>query len=265
MLLSQLVAIAILQGTTEFLPISSSGHLILLPHVTGWPDHGLVVDVAAHLGTLVAVVIYFRHDLSDMTAHWVRNLRGANATPQSRLTWAVIWGTVPVSVIGLLAHDFISEHLRHPLVIAGTTIGFGLVLWMADTLGRRTRETTSLTWRDVAIVGFAQSLALIPGTSRSGITMSAALAVGFTRNAAARFSFLLSIPVIFLAAAYEIVGLLGSEVAVDWPSLIAVTAGAAVSAFACIALFLRLLDRIGMLPFVWYRFFLGGVLVWLYA
>jgi len=265
MLLTQLVAIAVLQGFTEFLPISSSGHLILLPHLTGWPDHGLVYDVAAHFGTLIAVVVYFRSDLIDMTRHWLRNLGGGAATPHSRLAWAVLWGTIPVSVIGLVAHDFISEHLRHPLIIAATTIGFGIVLWLTDRFGSRVRDTESMTWSDIAIVGFAQSLALIPGTSRSGITMSAALAIGFTRTAAARFSFLLSVPVIFLAAAYETRGLLGSGVTPDWGSLVAVTAGAAISAFACIAIFLRLLDRIGMAPFVWYRIGLGAVLIWLYA
>lgn len=265
MLLIQLFAIAILQGVTEFLPISSSGHLILLPVITGWPDHGLVVDVAAHFGTLIAVVMYFRADLIAMTGDWIRNIRGGAATPLSRLTWAVLWGTLPVSAIGLLTHDFIAENLRHPLIIAATTIGFGVVLLLADRYGPRVRDTESLTWSDIWLVGFAQCLALIPGTSRSGITMSAALAVGFKRTAAARFSFLLSIPVIFLAAGYETVNLLGSNVAVDWAGLITVTLGAAVSAFACIALFLRVLDRIGMQPFVWYRFFLGGVLIWLYA
>lgn len=265
MLLIQLIAIAVLQGVTEFLPISSSGHLILLPHVTGWPDHGLVVDVAAHFGTLIAVVTYFRADLMAMTAGWVRNVRGGAATPLSRLAWAVLWGTVPVSVIGLLTHDFIAENLRHPLIVAATTIGFGVVLLLSDRYGSRVRETESITWSDIWLVGCAQCLALIPGTSRSGITMSAALAVGFTRTAAARFSFLLSIPVIFLAAGYETMNLVGSDVAVDWTGLITVTLGAAVSAFICIAVFLRLLDRIGMQPFVWYRFFLGGALIWLYA
>ena len=264
LLFPQLIAIAVLQGFTEFLPISSSGHLILLPYLTGWPDHGLVYDVAAHFGTLVAVVVYFREDLIEMLVHWGKNLSGAPGNEHSRLAWAVLWGTIPVSVIGLSTHDFIAEHLRHPLIIAATTIAFGIVLWLADRLGRRVRDTSTLGWSDIVLVGFAQSLALIPGTSRSGITISAGLALGLTRSAAARFSFLLSIPVIFLATAYETWSLLGAPGSVDWVGLIAVIVGSGISAFACIAVFLRVLERIGMLPFVLYRFLLGAVLVGLY-
>lgn len=264
MLLIQLIAIAVLQGLTEFLPISSSGHLILVPHVTGWSDLGLPYDVAAHFGTLIAVVIYFRHDVMQMLRGWCANVAGGAASAHSRLAWAVLWATIPVSVVGLLAHDLIALYLRHPLVIAATTIGFGIVLWLADRHGARVREIDSLNWRDVLLVGMAQSLALIPGTSRSGITMSAALALGLSRNAAARFSFLLSIPVIFLATSYEILGLVGTKVAVDWLGLSIVVLGAALSAFVCIAVFLKLLDRIGMLPFVIYRLILGAVLIALF-
>ena len=264
MLLSQLAATGVLQGITEFLPISSSGHLILLPHLAGWADQGLVYDIAAHFGTLIAVVAYFQADIRRMLNHWIGNLSGAPGNEHSRLAWAVLWGTVPVSVIGLVTHDFIAQYMRHPLVIAGTTIGFGVVLWLADVLGRRVRDTATLNWSDIALVGFAQCLALVPGTSRSGITISAGLALGLTRFAAARFSFLLSIPVIFLATAYETWHLLQSPVVVDWVGLIAVAAGAGVSAFVCIALFLSLLDKIGMLPFVLYRFLLGTLLIVFY-
>jgi len=263
-LLIQLISIAVLQGLTEFLPISSSGHLILLPNLTGWPDLGLAYDVAAHFGTLVAVVVYFRRDLGEMTRHWVSSVLGGASSTQSRLAWAVLWGTLPVCVVGMFVHDYVELHLRHPLVIAATTIGFGLVLWASDRWGRRERDTESLTWMDVALVGIAQAVALIPGTSRSGITMSAALALGFTRTAAARFSFLLSIPVIFLATAYEIWSLMGTTMVVDWAGLTIVAVGSSLSAFSCIAVFLRLLDRIGMLPFVVYRLFLGVVLAAMY-
>lgn len=264
MLLPQLVAIAVLQGFTEFLPISSSGHLILLPHLTGWPDHGLDYDVAAHFGTLLAVIGYFHRDLVQMSRHWLRHVSGGPATEHSRLAWAVLWGTLPVCVVGFLARDLISEYLRSPLVIAATTIGFGVVLWISDVVGRRERNTTSMSWADIATIGFAQCLALIPGTSRSGITISAGLALGLTRTSAARFSFLLSVPVIFLATAYELLHLSRVAVVVDWVALVAVAFGACLSAFICIALFLRLLDRIGMLPFVLYRFALGAVLLVLY-
>jgi undecaprenyl-diphosphatase len=264
LLFPQLIAIAVLQGVTEFLPISSSGHLILLPHLTDWPDHGLVYDIAAHVGTLIAVVAYFRSDLQNILLHWRKNLGGAPGNEHSRLGWAVLWATIPVGVVGLLTHDFIATHLREPVIIAGTTIGFGVVLWIADRLGARARDTTTLSWSDIALVGLAQSLALIPGTSRSGITISAGLALGLTRSAAARFSFLLSIPVIVLAAGYETWRLIGSVVTVDWAGLIIVVVGAGISAFACIAIFLKTLERVGMLPFVLYRFALGIVLLVLF-
>lgn len=253
-----------IQGITEFLPISSSGHLILLPHLTGWSDPGLVYDVAAHFGTLVAVVAYFRSDLQNILTHWCKSLGGSPANEHSRLGWAVLWATIPVGALGLLMHDYISIHMREPVIIAGTTIGFGIVLWVADRLGRRVRDTASLNWSDIALIGLAQSLALIPGTSRSGITMSAGLALGLTRSAAARFSFLLSIPVIVLATGYETWHLIGNVVAIDWAGLIIVVAGACISAFVCIAVFLKTLEQVGMLPFVLYRFALGALLLILY-
>jgi undecaprenyl-diphosphatase len=172
---------------------------------------------------------------------------------------------VPVCAIGFFAHDLVATHLRHPLVIAATTILFGVVLWLTDYYGVRKRETKSLTWRDVAVIGFAQCLALIPGTSRSGITMSAALALGFSRSAAARYSFLLSIPVIVIATGFETLTLVGTRAAVDWIGLTVVAAVAAISAFVCIAVFLRLLERVGMAPFVIYRLVLGALLVVLHV
>ena len=264
MLLPQLITIAILQGITEFLPISSSGHLILLPQLSGWPDHGLVYDVAAHFGTLLAVLVYFRNDLVEMLTHWFANVRGARPTEHSRLAWAVFWATTPVCVLGLLTHDLVVDHLRNPLVIAAMTIGFGVVLWLADYFGCRERTTATLSWSDVALIGLAQALALIPGTSRSGITISAGLALGLTREAAARFSFLLSIPVIVFATAYETTQIMGSGTTIDWSGLAIVTIGAGISAFVCIATFLRLLERTGMLPFVIYRLLLGSLLIVLF-
>lgn len=253
-----------LQGITEFLPISSSGHLILLPHLSGWSDHGLVYDVAAHFGTLIAVVFYFRSDLRNTLVHWCRNLVGGRANEHSRLGWAVLWATIPVGAVGWFTHDSISTHLRDPVIIAGTTIGFGIVLWLADRLGRRVRDTATLRWSDIALIGFAQTLALIPGTSRSGITISAGLALGLTRSSAARFSFLLSIPVILLATGYEAWRLIGTVAIIDWAGLLIVVAGASISAFLCIAIFLRTLEQVGMLPFVLYRFALGAFLLKVY-
>ena len=260
-----LIVLALVQGITEFLPVSSSAHLIVLPNITGWPDQGLAFDVAAHVGTLVAVVVYFRNDLVAVTHDCGCALLGRPTGGQEKLGWAVVAGTIPVGLAGLLAHDFIAAHLRSPLVIATTTIVFGLLLWAADRWGQRSRALDQMRWRDVVWIGCAQALALIPGTSRSGATMSAALALGMTREAAARFSFLMSIPVIVLAGGFEALKL--SEAGVDqpWGQLGAVVALSAISAFAAIHLFLRLIERIGMGPFVIYRLLLGVTLLWLFA
>ncbi len=258
--LVQVITLALLQGLTEFLPISSSAHLILVPVLTDWQDQGLAFDVAVHVGTLSAVVLYFRAELSRMARDWSVSVLRRQLVGESRLAWAVLWGTVPVGLAGLLFHDFIETYLRSPLVIATTTIVFGLALWLADVLGRRRRDEHTLSWPDVLVIGVAQALALIPGTSRSGITMTAGLAMGLTREAAARFSFLLSVPVILLSGGYETKKLVELGAAVDWFALGLGVVLSAVTAYLCIHYFLKLLERIGMLPFVIYRLVLGGVL-----
>jgi undecaprenyl-diphosphatase len=256
------IYLAILQGFTEFLPISSSGHLILLPSLTGWADQGLAFDVAVHVGSLLAVVTYFRHELRAMTIDWFKSLGARKQVGESRLAWAVLWGTVPVGIAGLLLGDLIEVNLRSPMVIAVTTIGFGVLLWIADVQGRRERTEHSLDWRDVVVIGVAQAIALIPGTSRSGITMTAGLMMGLTREASARFSFLLSIPVIVLAGGYQTYKLASQPDLVDWQVLSIGIVASAVTAYLCIHVFLKLLERIGMLPFVIYRFLLGAALLY---
>ena len=259
----QALWLALLQGVTEFLPISSSGHLILLPRLEGWADQGLAFDVAVHVGTLVAVVACFRHELMRMTRDWLISLRRRETVGDSRLAWALLWGTLPVGLAGLLLGDLIERHLRSPLVIGLTSIGFGALLWLADARGRRQRSEHQIGWRDALIIGLAQAMALIPGTSRSGITMTAALMLGLTRAAAARFSFLLSVPVIVLAGGYQAWKLLKAPVAVDWGVIGLGVTVSAVTAWLVITLFLRLIERVGMLPFVLYRFALGGILLYL--
>ena len=259
--LLQLVVLAVVQGLTEFLPISSSAHLILLPSLVGWRDQGLAFDVAVHVGTLVAVVAYFRTELAVMTRRWVESIVAGQHSNDSRLAWAVLFGTIPVGVVGLLFDDVIAAHLRSTLVIALTTIVFGVLLGWSDMTGKRQRSEYSIGWRDVLVIGCAQAIALIPGTSRSGITMAAGLLMGLTREAAARFSFLLSIPVILLAGGLESAKLATSGEAVDWTVFISGAAISGVSAYVCIHLFLKLLERIGMMPFVVYRLVLGGVLL----
>lgn len=257
--LLQIAVLALVQGLTEFLPISSSAHLILVPILTDWTDQGLAFDVAVHVGTLVAVVAYFRSELSAMTGAWIRSWRG-QLNPEGRLAWGVLLGTVPAGLAGLLFNDLIAQHLRSPLVIATTTVLFGLLLWWSDVQGARTRDEHSLSWRDVLIIGCAQALALIPGTSRSGITMTAGLALGLSRDGAARFSFLLSIPIIVLAGGWETLKLVQQPAATHWGALATGVALSALSAYLCIHLFLSLINRIGMLPFVIYRLLLGAVL-----
>ena len=258
------ILLALLQGLTEFLPISSSAHLILLPRLLGWSDQGLAFDVAVHVGTLMAVVFYFRHDVQRLLVAWFGSCMSRQMTTDARLAWLLLVGTVPVVVAGLLLRDVVETYLRSPLVIALATIGFGVLLWLADRRGRQVRSEESLTLMDVIWIGMAQALALIPGTSRSGITMTAALALGLTRSAAARFSFLLSIPVILMAGVYESLNLLQQSAPVAWGEILLGTTVAAVSAYLCIHFFMRLIERIGMLPFVVYRLLLGVFLLLLF-
>ena len=261
----QAVILALVQGLTEFLPISSSAHLILAPRLLGWQDQGLAFDVAVHVGTLIAVVFYFRHEVGRMLLAWLKSIGGGGVDADARLAWYVLLGTVPAVLAGLLLHDLVETQLRSPLVIAFTTVVFGLVLWWADSRGRQRRDEHTLRIADVLVIGCAQALAMIPGTSRSGITMTAALALGLTRTGAARFSFLLSIPVILMAGAYETLKLAETPGPVAWDMLLLGTATAAVSAWLCIHFFLKLVERVGMLPFVIYRLLLGAFLFWVFA
>jgi undecaprenyl-diphosphatase len=263
--LFHIAALALMQGLTEFLPISSSAHLILLPLLANWQDQGLAFDVAVHVGTLIAVISYFRHTLKTLIIDWSLSLTQRKTVGDSRLAWAVLFGTIPVGLAGLAFGSLIETTLRTPLVIAATTIIFGLLLGWADWSGKRTRSEHQISWKDVLIIGVAQAIALIPGTSRSGITMTAALMLGLSREAAARFSFLLSIPVIVLAGGLETLELIQDNHTVDRNALLAAVGFSAVSAYLCIFLFLKMLNKIGMMPFVIYRLFLGAILLWLFV
>jgi len=258
---AHIIWLALVQGLTEFLPVSSSAHLILVPSLLGWPDQGLAFDVAVHLGTLIAVVSFFRKDILKLFLAWVASLSGKGMSPEARLAWGVILGTIPAGIVGLLFKDFIEVYLRSPLVIAATTIIFGLLLWFADKRAKLKRDELSLSWQDFLVIGGAQAMALIPGTSRSGITITAGLLLGLTREAAARYSFLLSIPIIVLSGLGVTGDLMGSTEPVDWVALLLGTLIAAISAFACIHFFLSWINRMGMLPFVIYRLLLGIVLL----
>lgn len=260
----QVIVLSLVQGLTEFLPISSSAHLILLPRFVDWPDQGLAFDIAVHFGTLIAVVVYFNEEIMAMSRDWFRSLFTFKSTGNSRLAWAVLFGTIPVGLAGLFGKSYIEENFRSELLIAGTTIGFGILLWYAYIVGKRERSEYKMSWLDVACIGCAQALALIPGTSRSGITITAALLRGLSAEASARFSFLLSIPVITLAALIMAKDALATGNVLVWFDLILGTMVSALSAYACIYFFLRLLNAIGMAPFAIYRLLLGGILLVMY-
>jgi len=262
--LPHILALAILQGLTEFLPISSSAHLILLPIIAGWEDQGLAFDVAVHVGTLSAVVFYFRHTLKKLMLDWLQSLKLRKQVGDSFLAWGVLLATIPAGLAGLLLNDLVDNHLRSPLIIAATTIGFGLLLGWADWYGKRQREINKLNWQDILYIGLAQALSLIPGTSRSGITMTAGLMLGLSRHAAAQFSFLLSIPIIFLAGSWISVKLVVSSIVIDWTTLFSGALFSAISAYLCIHLFMKLISQIGMWPFVIYRLLLGVILITLF-
>lgn len=257
----QVIVLSLVQGLTEFLPVSSSAHLILMPTLFEWPDQGLAFDIAVHLGTLIGVIAYFRRDLVRMVIDFAQSCSGRVLTPQAKIFWSIGFATIPVGLVGLLLKKHVETTLRSPMVIACTTIGFGLILWLADKIGKQQRSLNTLNWRDVMLIGSAQALSLIPGTSRSGITLTAGLFTGLTREAAARFSFLLSIPVIILAGGLESVSLIKSPLSVNWTTLGLGFCLSGLSGYFCIHYFIKLIDTIGLLPFIVYRLLLGIFLI----
>ena len=256
------VALAIIQGLTEFLPISSSAHLILVPELLGWPDQGLAFDVAVHVGTLIAVVAFLLPEISRIIPAWFAGWATRRWSNDGHLGWLVILATIPVGIVGLFAGDWIELNLRSAMVIAASTLFFGLLLGWADHGGNKNHKPMStLGWRDTLIVGGAQALALIPGTSRSGITMTALLALGYTRTVAARFSFLLAVPAIALPGLLKSTELVQSQATTNWSMLAIGVLVSATVAFLCMQVFIRFVERVGMLPFVIYRIFLSLVIV----
>lgn len=262
MTLIQIITLALIQGLTEFLPVSSSAHLILGGKAFGWTDQGLVFDVATHLGTLFAVLAYFRVDLARMLGACLRPAAGEGGADRTLLLYLAL-ASVPALLMGFLAHGLVEQYLRDVRVIAWTTIGFGILLWLADAIGSRQREIGQMSLGSALLIGLAQVLALVPGTSRSGITITAGRFLGFSPDAAARFSFLLSIPVIAAAGTHGMFRVANGEAPIDWGQFLLALAMSALAGWVCIAAFLALLRRVGLLPFVVYRLALGLVLLWL--
>ncbi|GEA60363.1 undecaprenyl-diphosphate phosphatase [Vibrio comitans] len=251
-------ALALIQGLTEFLPISSSAHLILPSAVLGWEDQGLAFDVAVHVGTLLAVVLYFRSEVVTLLRAFFGSVFKQQHNKESKLAWMIILATIPAGLAGLFLNDLIELYLRSAWVIACTTIIFGLLLWHADKSSSFEINEYQATWKKTLVIGIAQAMAMIPGTSRSGATITAALYLGFTREAAARFSFLMSIPIITLAGGY-----LGTKLALSPEPMHLGVLGTGIlvsfiSAYICIHYFLKLISRMGMTPFVIYRLLLGA-------
>lgn len=265
--LMNLVLLALIQGVTEFLPISSSGHLALFPALTAGEDQGLLLDVAVHVGTLAAVMIYFRREVGAAVVGALHVLRGRLRTPEARLALMLGVATVPVVLAGLALHAAgMTDIFRNVEIIAWSMIVFGAVLWAADRWGPQVRLAEQWTWRDAVLMGLAQAVALIPGTSRAGITITAGRALGYTRTDAARLSMLMAIPTLIAAGT-----LAGKDLAESGDTVLqadaAIAAGlSCLAALAALAVMMRMLKTWSLTPFVLYRFALGAaLLVWIYA
>ncbi|MFN3326372.1 MAG: undecaprenyl-diphosphate phosphatase [Bryobacteraceae bacterium] len=252
------MALSIIQGVTEFLPISSSAHLILIPHLTGWPDQGLPMDVATHIGTLTAVVVYFRRETAELLRSGLRLLAGPLRDPDN-LALKIGLATVPVILAGLAFKPLVENEWRSAALIGWMSILFGGLLFLAD---RRPNSGTALTLRAACLIGLAQALAIIPGVSRSGVAMTAALLLGASRTDSARFSLILSIPVTFAAGTLTTLDLVKASTApIPLGDLTLAALGAGVTAWLAIAALLHWLSRGSFTPFVLYRVALGAALL----
>jgi undecaprenyl-diphosphatase len=265
MTIEQIIVLAIVQGVTEFLPISSSGHLILVPQLMNWKDQGLVVDVMTHIGTLFAILIYFWRDVWRLVAGTLELFKG-KLTDEGKLAIYIVLATIPAIAFGIFLTKFgFGDLERNVAVVAWNTIFYGVLMLIADMVGPQDRTIKNMTLVSALIIGVAQALALIPGTSRSGVTMTAGRFLGFTRPDAARFSFLLGIPAIAGAGVLTVGDALarGEPVTMDavYCAVLTFFAG-----LAAIAFLMALVKRVSFLPFVLYRMVLGGfLLVMLYA
>lgn len=258
----QVTILAVLQGATEFLPVSSSGHLILPSLLFAWHDQGLTFDVAVHVGTLFAVLIYFKDELQRLVFALILSVFQRKNSEDSKLAWMLLAATIPAGLSGLLLASQVEQYSRSLILIGVTSIGFGLLLFVSDRFGSKQRTLADMNWKTALLIGFSQVLALIPGTSRSGVTMTAALFCNLDRAAAVRFSFLLAIPIITASGLLRGIQLLQAETeSVEWFVLLYAIFISAVVAYLCIRYFLQLIERFGFLPFVIYRVLLGIALI----
>ncbi|WP_309710222.1 undecaprenyl-diphosphate phosphatase [Pseudolysinimonas sp.] len=272
------IILGLLQGLTEFLPISSSAHLRIFGDLVGWGDPGATFTAITQLGTELAVLIYFRHDILRIISKWFRSFGakgGAHSAgiqkgdPDVKLGWIIIIGTIPIVIVGFLLQDLIRDQLRSLWIVAVVLIVFGILLGLADRLGRRVKTVADVSYRDGLLIGLAQMLALIPGVSRSGASTSAGLVLGYDRPSSARFSFLLAVPAVFGAGLYETYTALTCQPGVDEAcgtgygmlETVAATVVAFGVGLAVIAFLMRYISTRSFLPFVIYRILLGGALI----
>ena len=266
----QATCIALIQGITEFLPISSSAHVQFPALLLGWEDQGLHFDVATHAGSLVAVLIYFRHRLISLARGSFNTLRYRQPSNEFSTVMKLAIATLPVVIAGYFAQDIVANEARNLLIIVVNTVLFALLLWFADIVGKRHQHQASSnespTYLAAFLIGLAQVTALMPGVSRSGVTMTAALLLGMSRTHSATFAFLLAIPVIFAAFTFTSTDLYFSQTAFDLSTFLVGFLVAMGSAYLCIDIFLKIIERVGMLPFVIYRLLIGlalGIVLWL--
>ena len=256
------IVLGLVQGITEFLPISSSAHIFVVSQLLGWQDPGAAFTAVSQIGTELAVIVFFRRDIARIISAWARSLftPALRSGIDARMGWYIIVGTIPIAVIGLIFSHQIETAARNLWLVSGTLIGFGIILGVADALGRHRLALANLNAKDGILFGLGQALALIPGVSRSGATISTGLALGYTREAAARYAFLLAIPAVVASGLYEATKI-GSDPTVEWGPTILATVIAFVTGFAVIAWLLRWVSTRSYLPFVIYRIALGLLLI----
>lgn len=260
----EVIVLAVIQAITEFLPISSSGHLVLPSLLFGWMDQGLDFDIALHVGSLIATITYFRRDIRQLLCAGWQSLRDRQLDSESRLAWGLLLSTIPAGLVGLAFNDYVEENFRSLLVIASTMMLFGVLLGWADRANTGSRSLVEAGWCSMILIGVAQVFALVPGTSRSGVTMTAARFLGFSREASARFSFLMAIPLIGAIGLVKTLELLTGADPVHWQEILIGTAVSAFVAFFVIRWFMAFVVRVGFMPFVIYRIILSLVLLVIY-
>jgi undecaprenyl-diphosphatase len=262
----QAIVLGISQGLTEFLPISSTAHTLIVSKLLGWPDPGAAFTAVTQVGTELAVVIYFRQDIARILKAWFASLtkKSERANPDAKMGWYVIIGTIPIGIAGLAFKSSIETTARNLWLVAATLIVMGILLGLADRFARHTKSEADINTKNAVLFGLGQALALIPGVSRSGATITAGLAMGFKRDVAARYSFLLAIPAVFASAALT-AGDISSDSFVNWPATIVATIVAFVVGYFVIASLMKYLQTRTFLPFVIYRIALGTLLMVLLA